>query len=319
MKNLVGKRRVGVLMGGLSAEREVSLKTGGAVMEALRRRGYRPLAIDVGRDIARDLSRRRIGIAFVALHGRGGEDGSIQGLLESMNVPYTGSGVLASALAMDKKYSKLIFANRRLPTAPFTVLRDVVGGRKWPFPGLRPPVVVKPTREGSTIGISLVKRLRDLPPALTEAFRYGSEVMVEKYIPGRELTVGVLGDRALPVVEVRAAGGFYDYQAKYGSTTTRYLVPAPLPVRLSGRLRKMAVAAHRVLDCRGATRVDFRLSPEGKPFILEVNTIPGMTPTSLLPKAAREDGIEFDELVEWILCDAVAGEKAGEKAGEESR
>ncbi len=312
MNNLVGKRRVGVLMGGLSAEREVSLKTGGAVMEALRRRGYRPLAIDVGRDIARDLSRRRIGIAFVALHGRGGGDGSIQGLLESMNVPYTGSGVLASALAMDKNYSKMIFSNRRLPTAPFTVLRDVVGGRKWPFPRLRPPVVVKPTREGSTIGISLVKRVRDLSPALTEAFRYGDQVMVEKYIPGRELTVGVLGDRALPVVEVRAAGGFYDYQAKYGSTTTRYLVPAPLPARLSGRLRKMAVAAHRALDCRGATRVDFRLSPEGKPFILEVNTIPGMTPTSLLPKAAREDGIEFDELVEWILCDAVAGEKSGE-------
>jgi D-alanine-D-alanine ligase len=312
VRSLVGKRRVGVLMGGLSAEREVSLKTGAGVMEALRCRGYRPLAIDVGMDIARDLRRRRIEIAFVALHGRGGEDGSIQGLLESMNVPYTGSGVLSSALAMDKKYSKLIFSAGRLPTAPFTVLREVVGGRRWPLPEVRPPVVVKPTREGSTIGISLVKRLRDLPPALTKAFRYGAEVMVEKYIPGRELTVGVLGDRALPVVEVRAAGGFYDYQAKYGSTTTRYLVPAPLPANLSGRLRKMAVAAHRALDCRGATRVDFRLNPEGKPFILEVNTIPGMTQTSLLPKAAREDGMEFDELVEWILCDAVGGEKVGE-------
>jgi D-alanine-D-alanine ligase len=298
-------------MGGLSAEREVSLKTGGAVMEALRRRGYRPLAIDVGLDIARDLRRRRVDIAFVALHGRGGEDGSIQGLLESTNIPYTGSGVLASALAMDKKHSKMIFSALRLPTAPFTVLRDAVEGRKWPFPKLRPPVVIKPTREGSTIGISLVRKLRELPPALTEAFRYGDQVMVEKYIPGRELTVGVLGDRALPVVEVRAEGGFYDYQAKYSSTTTRYLVPAPLNPRLGGRLRKMAVAAHQALDCRGATRVDFRLSPEGKPYILEVNTIPGMTPTSLLPKAALEEGLEFEDLVEWILCDALAGEKAG--------
>ena len=301
-------RRVGVLMGGLSAEREVSLKTGGAIAGALAREGYRAVEVDVGRDIAGDLKRRRIEVAFVALHGRGGEDGTIQGLLESLGIPYTGSGVLSSALAMDKKFSKWVFCARGIPTAPFAVIgRDGKAGRSWPVPSLAPPVVVKPTRGGSTIGVSLVKRKKDLQAALKEAFRYGCEALVEKYVPGRELTVGVLSGKALPVVEVVAEGGFYDYGAKYASGTTRYLVPAPLAPAAARRLQKIAVAAHEALDCRGATRVDFRLSPQGRPYVLEINTIPGMTETSLLPKAAREAGLSFDALVEWILLDAVAG------------
>lgn len=302
------EKRIGVLMGGLSAEREVSLKTGGAILKALRKRGYRAGKVDVGRDIARDLRRRRIEIAFVALHGRGGEDGTIQGLLESMTIPYTGSGVLASAMAMDKKISKWIFASQGLPTAPFTVLSEKPpSGGRWPISGLKPPVVVKPTCEGSTIGVSLVKKAGDLRAALNRAFRCGPEVMVEAYIPGRELTVGVLGDRALPVVEISAAGGFYDYKAKYDSGTTVYEVPASLPASLAARLQKMAVKAHAALGCRGGTRVDFRLTPEKRPFMLEVNTIPGMTETSLLPKAAREAGMEFEDLVEWILLESARG------------
>lgn len=310
MRAVKGKTRVGVLMGGLSAEREVFLKTGGAIAGALKVKGYRTTAIDVGRDIADQLRRRAIDVAFVALHGRGGEDGAIQGLLESTGIPYTGSGILSSALAMDKKYSKWIFRTHRLPTAPFVVLDGPpLPSRRWPFPRLRPPVVVKPTCEGSTIGIGLVKKVGELGPALKTAFRYGSEVMVEKYVPGRELTVGVLGDRPLPVVEIVAPGGFYDYRAKYRSSSTRYLVPAPLDGRKARRLQETALKAHGALGCRGATRVDFRLAPEGKPFILEVNTIPGMTATSLLPKAAAEAGISFEDLVETILLEAAGAGK----------
>jgi D-alanine-D-alanine ligase len=300
------EKRIGVLMGGLSAEREVSLRTAEAVVKALRRKGYRPLPVDVGRDVAGDLRRRRIEVAFLSLHGRGGEDGTIQGLLESMGIPYTGSGVLGSAVAMDKKYSKWIFTGRRLPTPPFAMLdASFLGGRGWPCPRLRPPVVVKPPTEGSTIGVSLVKKAGELRPALKEALRYGDEAMVEKYIPGRELTVGILGDRALPVIEVVAEGGFYDYGAKYKSSTTRYLVPAPLHAATARRLQVLAVKAQLALDCSGATRVDFRLDPRGKAWLLEINTIPGMTETSLLPKAAAAAGIEFDDLVEWMLKEAV--------------
>jgi D-alanine-D-alanine ligase len=293
-------------MGGLSAEREVSLRTGDAALKALKRRRYRAVPVDVGRNIAGDLRRRKIEIAFVALHGRGGEDGTIQGMLESMGIPYTGSGVLGSALAMDKKLSKWIFSSQRLPTPAFEVLQEAqVPPGRWPCARLRTPVVVKPTREGSTIGIGIVKQVRGMKSALQEAFLHGKEVMIERYIPGRELTVGVLGDRPLPVIEVVAEGGFYDYRAKYRSSTTRYLVPAPLPRRTSRRLQELAVKAHTVLGCSGATRVDFRLDPRGKAWLLEVNTIPGMTETSLLPKAAEEAGMSFDDLVEWILQEAV--------------
>ena len=305
MKNL-RTRKVGVLMGGLSAEREVSLSTGGAALKALKRSGYRAVPVDVGRDIASALHRRRIEVAFIALHGRGGEDGTIQGLLESMGIPYTGSGVLGSALAMDKKLSKWVFSSQRLRTPDFAVLKKSdIPSRGWPWRSLRPPVVVKPTREGSTIGIGLVRKVGELRPALKKAFRHGEEVMVERYVPGRELTVGVLGEQALPVIEIKPQGGFYDYQAKYGSTTTRYLVPAPLRAAAGRRLQEMAVKAQTALGCSGATRVDFRLDPRGRAWLLEVNTIPGMTETSLLPKAAQEAGMGFDGLVEWILEEAV--------------
>ena len=306
MKERLKRINVAVLMGGLSAERDVSLKTGAAIAGALERSGYRVVRLDVTRDVARDIRRRRIGAAFIALHGRGGEDGTMQGLLETMGIPYTGSGVLASALAMDKKHSKWVFTRNRLPHAPFAVLtRKDLAGTGWPCGSLAPPLVVKPTCEGSTIGISIVRKKGDLKKALKSALRYGDEVLVEQYISGRELTVGVLGERPLRVVEIVAAGGFYDYRAKYKSGTTRYIVPAKLEQNVERRLQRMAVAAHQALGCRGASRVDFRLRRDGKPFLLEVNTIPGMTETSLLPKAAAAEGMSFEALVEWILRDGV--------------
>jgi D-alanine-D-alanine ligase len=301
-------------MGGLSAEREVSLRTGAAVLGALRRRGRRAVGIDVGRTVARDLGRRGVDVAFLALHGRGGEDGTIQGLLECLGIPYTGSGVLASALAMDKKCSKWIFRAQGLPTPAFEVVTRA--DRRSYAAGLPLPVVVKPTCEGSTIGMSVVRAKSALPAAVAAALRCGEEALVEAYVAGRELTVGVLDGEALPVVEVRPRGGFYDYRSKYTVGATEYLVPAPLTPRLETLVRGLAVAAHRALGCRGASRVDFRVDGRGRPYLLEVNTIPGMTETSLLPKAAAEAGVPFDELVERILLTARCdGGSAAARAG----
>jgi D-alanine-D-alanine ligase len=296
-------RVVGVLMGGRSAEREVSLRTGAAILGALRRLGRRAVGIDAGPDLPRALARRRVGVAFIALHGRGGEDGTVQGLLECLGIPYTSSGVLASALAMDKKQSKMIFSALGLPTPEFEVLSRGARGI-WPLRRLECPVVVKPTCEGSSIGVSVVRSRGALRPALAAAFRYDPEALVERYIPGRDLTVGVLDDEALAVVEMRPRGGFYGYGPKYREGETEYLVPAPLTKRQAARTRELALAAHRALGCRGASRVDFRLDERGRPLLIEVNTIPGMTATSLLPKSAAAAGIGFDELVGRILADA---------------
>lgn len=294
---------VGVLMGGRSAERDVSLRTGAAIAAALRRLGRPTVEIDAGPDLPRQLARKKVGVAFIALHGRGGEDGSVQGLLESVGIPYTGSGVLASALAMDKKHSKWVFRAHGLPTPDFEVLaRGARGG--WPLARLALPVVVKPICEGSSVGVSVVRARRGLQRALKTAFLYDPEALVETYVPGRDLTVGVLDDQALAVVEMRPRGGFYGYGSKYTSGETEYLVPAPLTARQTGRTRALALAAHRALGCRGASRVDFRLDERGRPLLIEVNTIPGMTTTSLLPKSAAASGIGFDELVARILADA---------------
>lgn len=296
-------RSVAVLMGGWSAEREVSLRTGRAVLASLERLGYQAWGLDVGRDLPLRLEERRPDVAFVALHGTCGEDGAVQGLLEVIGIPYTGSGVLASALAMNKKVSKEIFAHHGLHTPPWVM---AVRGRE---PGLADlpfglPAVVKPVAEGSTIGVSVVREEAGLAPALAEAIRRCPEALVEKYIPGRELTVGVLGRTPLPAVEIIAGEGFYDYQAKYHSAETRYVCPAEMTSALEERLAASAVKAVDVLGCRGQARVDFRVDPEEVPWILEVNTIPGMTETSLLPKAAAAAGYGFDELVEAILTEA---------------
>jgi D-alanine-D-alanine ligase len=297
--------RVGVLMGGVSAEREVSLSTGKAVMEALQEGGYEPVPLDVGSHVARQLLDLGIQVAFVALHGRYGEDGTIQGLLESMSIPYTGSGVLASALGMDKIRSRWVFQQKGLPVPPYRILNPE--DASWftlgkDGPSL--PVVVKPAREGSSVGVHIVESPGEFPGALEDAFGYGSPVLVERYIPGREIQVGILDDEPLGAIEIRPTGQFYDYRTKYTDGLAEHIFPAPLSRGQYQEALDLSLEAHRSLGCEGGTRVDLRLEEQGGFFILEVNTLPGMTPLSLLPEIARGVGISFPGLCERILLGA---------------
>ena len=292
--------RVGVLMGGTSAEREISLKTGLSICEALRRRRYTVVPIDVDATLPQQLRAKKVSVAFLALHGLGGEDGTVQGLLEIMNIPYTGSGVGASAVCMDKGLTRIVLQAARIPVpAGKTVQRS--GSFPPPPEKLGWPVVVKPCMEGSSIGVSIVRKRSGWKKSLTKAFRHGPQVVVEIYIPGREVAVGVLGNMIFPSVEIIAPGGFYDFKAKYGKAATRYLCPAPLTTRLEKLLREYSIQAYQALGCRGAARVDFRIHPNGRPYVLELNTIPGMTERSLLPMAAAKHGMAYDDLVEAML------------------
>ena len=299
--NTPQEKPIAVLMGGLSAERDVSLRTGEAVLKSLKRRGYAAFAIDAGRDLPSRLTWQQASKVFIALHGRYGEDGTVQGLLEIMQLPYTGSGVLASSMAMDKVVTKklLIYHNQPTPAFAECTAADLEKGPLADCPPL--PVVVKPAREGSTIGISLVRNEEELQPALEEALRHDELVLVEQFIAGREVTVGVLDGEALPIIEVVPEGGFYDYQAKYTAGRTEYLLPAPLDAELYANLQQAAVDVFHILGCSGAARIDFMIRDD-EFFCLEANTIPGMTETSLLPKAAAAAGISFDQLVERILA-----------------
>lgn len=309
-KKLLTTARIGVLMGGQSSEREISLRTGRAVHRALTARGYDAVAIDVGPAVTQQLHKNRVEVAFLALHGPGGEDGTMQGLLEIMGIPYTGSGVRASAMAMHKVTTKTVLSASGIPVPPGVVLEKGRDGLPASLPAsLRWPVVVKPAAEGSTIGVSIVRRAADWSQALKEAYRYDREILVESYIPGHEIAVAVLSTPArpvaLPAVEIVAPGGFYDYAAKYTKGRTRYLCPAPLSGPSRKQLADFAVRAYEVLGCGGAARVDFRLTPQGKPYVLEVNTIPGMTETSLLPMAAAQAGMDYEALTERILESAL--------------
>jgi D-alanine-D-alanine ligase len=303
-KKPLTRARIGVLMGGISAEREVSLRSGQAVCEALVRRNYEAVAIDAASDVPASLRRKKIDLVFLALHGRGGEDGTMQGLLEVLGLPYTGSGVLASAMAMHKAVTKSLLATQHIPVPPGTVVWANRGRSALPK-GLKLPLVVKPASEGSTIGVTILRRASDWRTALRLAHQHDREAVVEQYIPGRELTVAILDGTALGIVEIRAAGGFYDYAAKYTKGQTQYLCPAPLSPVLDRRVRDLAVRAYQLLGCDGAARVDFRVTPKGAPYVLEVNTIPGMTETSLLPMAAAQAGIDYDMLTERILGSAL--------------
>jgi D-alanine-D-alanine ligase len=297
--------RVAVLMGGQSAEREVSLATGRAVADALRQRGYRPLELDVAADVAGRLAQQGVQVAFVALHGRFGEDGIIQGLLESMRIPYTGSGVLASALGMDKVRSRWIFERHGLPVPPYRLITEPEARGYWPGDdGLQLPIVVKPPREGSSVGVHIVRTAGELPGALADVLRFGPAALVERYIPGREIQVGILDHQPLGAIEIRPRLGFYDYRAKYTEGLADHLFPAPLAPEVYARGLELALAAHQVLGCEGGTRVDLRLEEDRDFFILEVNTLPGMTPLSLLPEIAQGVGIPFPELCERLLLGA---------------
>lgn len=296
--------RIGVLMGGSSAEREISLKTGRSICDALKRRGYTVIPIEVDATLPHQIRAKKISVAFLALHGPGGEDGTVQGMLEVMKMPYTGSGVAASAVCMNKGLTRVVLQAAKVPVPPgMTVSGKMIPVRPPPSLGL--PVVVKPCAEGSTFGVSIVRKPSQWTEALQEAYRYGEQAVVEKYIPGREIAVGVFGNKVLPGVEIIVPGGFYDFTAKYGKAATRYECPASLSSKLENTLRDYSLRAYQALGCRGAARVDFRIHTNGRPYILELNTIPGMTERSLLPMAAAQIGWDYDDLVERILREAL--------------
>lgn len=296
--------KIGVLMGGPSAEREISFCSGKAISDALKQSGYN--VIDIGEEglIEDQIVKNDIDIAFIALHGRYGEDGTIQRFLEDRQILYTGSDSRSSAKALDKIISKEIFVSNNIPTEDYFVcenpvnINDVLNLIKKRFLF---PVVVKPSLEGSSIGLSVVLEETDFEKALEAAFQCCSRVVVEKYIAGKEITVGILGNEPLPVVEIVPKTGFYDFHAKYTGGITEYIVPAQLEENVYKKVQQIAIAAHTVLGCRDLSRVDMRVDTEGEPWVLEVNTIPGFTPTSLLPKAAKAVGITFKDLCRKIL------------------
>ena len=296
--------RIGVLAGGPSNEREISLKSGKAVHKALVEEGCDSVFLDIKDDLHDIIKKQNIDVAFVALHGRFGEDGTVQKMLESGGVPYTGSGPEASRLALDKIAAKEIFDKNGIPIPDYMVLEkgrfDI---RQLHTMGL--PLVVKPQFEGSSIGLSVVRTREDIRKALDKAFEYGSTALVEKFINGRELTVGMLGDRALPVIEIVTKNRVYDYTAKYSDPETRYLVPAPIDEPAAAKAKELARRAHASLGCRFFSRVDMMMDPSGKIFVLEVNTIPGMTERSLLPKAAAASGLNFGKLCLMLVEDAL--------------
>jgi len=299
------KKKVAVMMGGLSREREISLKTGKAILKALTEKGYTVTAIDVGEDIGEKLVRGKIEYAFLALHGRFGEDGTIQGMLELMRIPYTGSAVLASALAMHKIMAKKFFLCEKIPTPRFEVFQreEIKKGlqRKISLPL---PVVVKPAREGSTIGISIVRKEEELIPAFKKAMEYDEEILIEEFMKGKEITVGILEDIPLPMIEIVPKSGFYDFHSKYTKGETQYILPARISREKYLYAQEISLKAFQTLGCSGVARVDLMTDENENPFVIDVNTMPGMTETSLLPKAASYAGIPFEDLVERILLKA---------------
>ncbi|HEX6004384.1 MAG TPA: D-alanine--D-alanine ligase [Burkholderiales bacterium] len=298
--------KVAVLMGGRSAEREISLKSGGMVLAALKSKGIDAHPFDPRDAGLEQLIAQKFDRVFIALHGRFGEDGTVQGALEYLGIPYTGSGVMASALAMDKWRTKLLWQAAGVPTPPYELLTaasDFVGVAAR----IGLPLMVKPAREGSSIGMSKVESVEKLAPAYALAAQYDDVILAEHYIQGIELTAAILGDEALPLIRLETPRVFYDYQAKYFADDTRYICPCGLPQPQEQRIQADALRAFRLIGCSGWGRVDVMLDPSGQPYLLEVNTIPGMTDHSLVPMAARARGIAFADLVVRILESAHVG------------
>ncbi|HHV72716.1 MAG TPA: D-alanine--D-alanine ligase [Clostridia bacterium] len=305
------REKIAVLLGGKSAEREVSLKTGEAIFKALINNGYRAEKIDTAENFIQQLEKGNYDLAFLALHGRYGEDGTIQGLLETIGMPYTGSGVLSSAICMNKIITKKLLRAEGIPTAKFcsfslsdykrqgsAVLEQQI------LKELNMPFVVKPANEGSTIGLTVVNRPTQLKEGLELAFLHDNQVIAEEFIKGVEVTAGIIGNSdplVLPLVEIVPKKGIYDYESKYTKGMTEYIVPARLPQDFYESAQQVARKAYLALGCRGAARIDLIVAGDGTPFVLEANTIPGMTETSLLPKAAKAAGIEFDALIEQMV------------------
>jgi D-alanine-D-alanine ligase len=303
-------KHVAMLMGGWSAEREISLRSGKACADAAERVGYRVTRIDVGRDIASVLATVKPEVACNVLHGCPGEDGTLQGILEVMAIPYTHSGVMASAVAMQKDVAKTLLVAAGVPVPEGAVISRLEAAKSHAMPR---PYVIKPLAEGSSVGVFIVTAEHAHPPQeLTRHdWAYGEQVIVEKFIPGKELTCAVMGDQALGVIEIVPTTRFYDYEAKYAPGGSKHLLPAPVSSIVYQEVRRLAVAAHRALGCRGVSRADFRYDDRtdgpGGIVCLEVNTQPGMTETSLVPELAAHAGITFDELVRWMIEDASVG------------
>ena len=302
------KRHVAVLMGGLSAEREISLRSGEACATALEERGYLVSRVDVGHDVASALAQLKPDVAFNALHGKYGEDGCVQGLLELLHIPYTHSGVLASSVAMNKEVAKSLMAAAGVPTPQGRVVHRLEAAKGHVLP---PPYVLKPVSEGSSFGVFIIEENAQRPPQALSAsdWSHGEFMLAERFIPGRELTCAVMGDRPLEVIEILAAdGGWYDYHAKYAKGGSKHVLPAVLKPNIYQQAQQLALEAHRALGCRGVSRADFRYDDRpggtGELVVLEVNTQPGMTETSLVPEMAAYAGFSFGELVQWMVEDA---------------
>ncbi len=297
--------KTAVMFGGVSAEREVSLRSGKAVLTALLDAGVDAVAFDPKSQSLAELSALNVSRVFIVLHGRGGEDGSMQGALQLLGLPYTGSGVLGSALAMDKIRCKWLFQAQNLPTSPFAVVHQ---GQNADYQTLLAElggkVMVKPANEGSSIGMSAASTAEELAAAIETALQYDTEVLVERWINGREFTIAILNGRVLPVVEMRTPRAFYDYEAKYQADTTEYLCPAPLTEQQTAAMQQTALAAFNAVGAKGWGRVDLMLDQQGQHYLLEVNTVPGMTEKSLVPMAAKASGLSFQQLVLEILQQA---------------
>lgn len=298
--------KVAVMFGGDSAEREVSLNSGQAVLSALLRKGVDAHKFDPKEQPLYDLVEEKFDRVFIVLHGRGGEDGSLQGALSLLGLPYTGSKGQGSALAMDKVRSKYMFLGAGIPTAPFVVVKkDQPIDLATILNQLGDKVMVKPANEGSSIGMSMATDIQSLQEALDKAFSFDKDVLIEQWITGTEVTVSVVNGNSLPVIEMRTPNDFYDYQAKYQSNSTEYLCPAPISAELTAQLQQVAVETFELLGCQSWGRVDFIVDEQQRINVLEVNTVPGMTETSLVPKAAKAQGIDFDDLVVGILRDTL--------------
>lgn len=302
-------KKIAVLLGGRSAERDVSLRTGKAIYEALQKSGFNAVTIDVDENIVENLKHQKVDLVFLALHGKYGEDGTIQGLLELMNIPYTGPGVLASAIAIDKIMTKKLLTFSGIPTPQYMFINryelasndNIIAHIKSTL-GL--PVVIKAPTQGSSIGITFVHREEDIIPGIRLALEYDDEVLIEEMIPGMEVTASILGNRnpvVLPLVEIVSATGIYDYKAKYTAGMSDHIIPARLPEELQKSIQQIAIQTYKAIGCRGLSRVDFIISQDLKPYVLEVNTMPGMTATSLYPDAGRAAGLEFPDLVAKIV------------------
>ena len=293
-------KKIGVLMGGMSSEREVSLKTGSAILASLKRLGMNAVGIDAGRDVCAKLGEEKVDVAFIALHGRYGEDGCVQGALEMMGIPYTASGVAASAIAMNKRITKIVCQSAGVRTPAWKELKKGASPEN-----IAAPVVIKPSSGGSSIGVSVCLSDEQIEPAVRLAFEEDREALAEDFIEGPLITVGILGDMIFPPIEIEPSKGFYDYSNKYTPGSTTYHIPARLPQATLDEACQMTMKIHSALGCRGATRSELIVDKDGLPWFLEINTIPGMTQTSLLPKAAAALGMTFDDLVLTMLMEAL--------------